>query len=139
MSATDMRDRATEDANKQLVLDFYRHVFDAQNADAVKDFVAEDYVQHCRHMPSGRAGLEVFVRQIFPDGPRPVPEQLAIPPAFVVADGDMVVISAYMPQPEPDRPEERYDYFVFDAFRVRAARIVEHWSSVNKIAPPRHG
>jgi hypothetical protein len=40
------------------VIDFHRHVFDAFDPGAVKDFVHEDYVQHCRHMPAGRAGLE---------------------------------------------------------------------------------
>lgn len=130
---------SVEARNKQLVIDFYRHVFDAQDPQAVKAFVADDYRQHCSYMPSGRTALEGFVRALFPQGPQPVAEQMAVPPAFIVAEGDMVVICGYLPQPDPDRPGDRYDYFVFDAYRVRDGKLVEHWSSINKVAPPRHG
>jgi predicted SnoaL-like aldol condensation-catalyzing enzyme len=79
--------------NKQLVIDFYRHVFDARNPAAVKDYVAEDYHQHCRHMPQGRARLEGFVAAIAGgQPPLPVQPELANPPAILVAEGDMVVI-----------------------------------------------
>jgi predicted SnoaL-like aldol condensation-catalyzing enzyme len=124
--------------NKHLVREFYRRVFDGQNAAAVKDFVTEDYKQHSSHMPSGRHGLEGFVRSLFPNGPVPEPTEMLKPPAFILAEGDMVVVSAYMPQPDPDSPGATYDYFVFDAYRIRDGRLAEHWSSVNKIAPPRH-
>ncbi|MGR6468345.1 nuclear transport factor 2 family protein [Rhizobium sp. PAMB 3182] len=124
--------------NKRLVRDFYRRVFDGQNADAIKDFVTEDYRQHCSHIPSGLSGLEDFVRAVFPNGPVPEPEEMRIPPTFMIAEGDMVVLAAYLPQPEPDGSGESYDYYIFDAFRVRGDKLSEHWSSVNKIAPPKH-
>ncbi len=124
--------------NKRLVRDFYRRVFDGQNPDAVRDFVTEDYRQHCDHIPNGLSGLEDFVRTIFPDGPIPEPEEMRISPAFIVAEGDMVVIAAHLPQPEPDGSGRMYDHFVFDAFRIRDGKLSEHWSSVNKIAPPQH-
>jgi predicted SnoaL-like aldol condensation-catalyzing enzyme len=129
----------TTEYNKHLVTEFYRRVFDAQNPAAVKDFVTEDYKQHCRHMPSGRNGLEAFVKAVFPNGPVAEPEAMNIPPAFLVAEGDMVVAAAYLPQPDPEAPGKTYDYFIFDAFRVRDGKLAEHWSSVNKIAPPKHG
>lgn len=43
-----------------------------------------------------------------------------------------------LPQPDPDRPGEFYDYFIVDTFKVRGGKLVEHWSSINKIAPPKH-
>lgn len=131
-------DQAQLERDKYLVREFYRRVFDAQNAAAVKDFVTEDYKQHSSHMPSGRQGLENFVRAVFPNGPVAEPDEMRMPPAFIVAEDDMVVVAAYLPQPDPDRPGATYDYFVFDAYRIRDDRLAEHWSSVNKIAPPKH-
>jgi predicted SnoaL-like aldol condensation-catalyzing enzyme len=126
-------------ANKQLVIDFYRHVFDAFDPSAVKDFVHEGYVQHCRHMPAGRAGLEQFVARIAGGHPPlPVRETMANAPAFIVAEDDIVAIGGSLPQPDPERPGEFYDYFIVDTYRVRDGKLAEHWSSINKIAPPKH-
>jgi predicted SnoaL-like aldol condensation-catalyzing enzyme len=126
-------------ANKQLVIDFYRHVFDAFDAGAVKNFVHEDYVQHCRHMPAGREGLEGFVALIAGGrSPLTVRETLANVPAFIVAEDDIVAIGGALPQPDPERPGEFYDYFIVDTYRVRDGKLAEHWSSINKIAPPKH-
>lgn len=127
------------DANKRLVLDFYRCVFEGHNADAARDFVTDEYVQHAGHIESGRVAFEHFVRGLFPDGPVPVPPELLDPPTFVVAERNMVVVAKLLPQPEPGQAGSFYDYYVFDAFRIERGKIAEHWSSVNKIAPPRHG
>ena len=123
------------------MVDFYRCVFDAQNAEAVKDFVTEDYSQHARYMatgltPTGRAGLEASVRANFPDGPRPVQSEPALPLTILVAEGNIVVFAASLPQPEPDDPSKRYPYFLYNAFRIRDGKIAEHWGGVNKAAPP---
>lgn len=127
-----------EARNRQLVIDFYRHVFDARNPAAVKDFVAEDYLQHASHVSSGRAGLEAFVEQTFRGlPPLPVKPDLMVPPALLVAQGDMVVIAGEFPQPEPEDPTRTYPFFVFDAYRVRDGKLAEHWSGINKIAPPK--
>ncbi|ACM38461.1 MULTISPECIES: nuclear transport factor 2 family protein [Rhizobium/Agrobacterium group] len=137
MHDTKTHDHAKLERHKHLVREFYRRVFDGQNPAAVKDFVTEDYKQHSRHIPTGREGLERFVQSVFPNGPVPEPAEMRIPPAFMVAEGDMVVVAAYLPQPDPDKPGETYDYFVFDAYRLRDERLAEHWSGVNKIAPPK--
>jgi len=125
--------------NRQLVIDFYRHVFDARNPAAVKDFVTEDYQQHSAHLPNGRVGLEALVAETFRGlPPLPVQPDLMIPPTLLVAEGDIVVIAGAFPQPEPDDPTRTYPFFVFDAYRVRDGKLAEHWSGINKIAPPKH-
>lgn len=120
--------------NKQKVADFYRCVFDAQNAGAVADFVTEDYIQHARHIPAGRAGLEGFVRAIFPDGPVETPEQASIPPAILMGEGDLVVIAAGLPQ--PDGQGGTYIRYLYDGFRVAGGLLAEHWSGVDPDNPP---
>jgi predicted SnoaL-like aldol condensation-catalyzing enzyme len=125
------------EANKRLVVDFYRCVFDAQNPDAVKDFVDEVYLQHVSHYPPGRAGLEAFVRGRFPDGPVPTPPAPLVPPALIVAEGDIVVVAGLLPQAEPDGSGALYPYYAYDAYRVRGQWLVEHWSGIDKSAPPK--
>ncbi|MVA78342.1 hypothetical protein GOZ89_02825 [Agrobacterium vitis] len=130
-------DRAA--ANKRLVLDFFRCVFEARNPDAARDFVTEDYIQHTDQLPSGLAALEAFVRNIFPDGPVPTPPQLQHPPEFIVAEGDMVVLSAVMPQPDPDHPGQMCLRYVFNAFRISDGKLAEHWGSAGKVYRPGEG
>ncbi|MFD5594172.1 hypothetical protein [Streptomyces griseorubiginosus] len=120
------------------MLDFYRCVFDAQNADAVFDFVAEDYHQHVSFYREGRSGLQAFVRSLFPGGPVPAPPELLNPPALLLAEGDVVVLAGLLPEPEPDGSGALDPYFVYDAYRVRGKLLAEHWSGVTRAAPPRH-
>lgn len=126
------------DANKRLVVDFYRCVFDAQNPDAVKDFVTEDYQQHVSFYPDHRTGLEHAVRTMFPNGPVPTPPEPLNPPAVLLAEGDIVVAAGLLPQPEPDGSGATYPYYAYDAYRVRGKMLAEHWSGITKAAPPKH-
>lgn len=123
------------DTNKKRVADFYRCVFDAHNPAAVRDFVTEDYHQHARHQPTGRAGLEYLVRAIFPDGPIPVPETANIPPAILMGEGDLVVIAGALLQ--DDGAGGTYTRLLYDAFRVRDGMLAEHWSGVDAHNPPK--
>ncbi|TVY99958.1 hypothetical protein EAS64_39800 [Trebonia kvetii] len=147
------RDRATQprhvgatnlEANKQLVREFYDRVFGAMNPGAVGDFVAEDYHQHSSHMPQGRSGLEEFVSRLASSTPRvagAVPAPVAAPPepAVLLAEGDIVVTAACLPQPEPGGSGCSWPYYAYDAYRVKNGKLAEHWSGINKAAPPRHG
>lgn len=121
--------------NKRLVLEFYRRVFDARDPDAVTEFLAEDYRQHASHALPGRDGVARFVRETFPDGPVPPPDELSVPPSVIVAEADLVVLAGLIPQPEPGGT---YPYYVYDAYRVRDGMLVEHWSGVNIAALPVH-
>jgi predicted SnoaL-like aldol condensation-catalyzing enzyme len=128
-----------EQKNRQLVIDFFRHVIEARNPAAARQFLTDDYKQHCRHIPDGPDGVEQYLRGLFGDSPPlPVRDDMMFPPALFVAEGDVVVIAGYVPQPDPDAPGKLYDYYVFDAFRIRDGKLSEHWNSINKIAPPRH-
>jgi predicted SnoaL-like aldol condensation-catalyzing enzyme len=122
-------------ANKRLVLNFFRCVFEARNADAARDFVTADYIQHTDQLPSGLGALEAFVRNIFPDGPAPPPTELQHPPEFIVAEGDMVVLAAAIPQPDHEHPGEMSLHYVFNAFRISDGKLAEHWGSVGKVLP----
>lgn len=119
----------TPSINKLRVSDFYRCVFDAHDPDAVKDFVHEEYLQHSRHLPTGRAGLVALVAETFPDGPIPTPDEPSLPPSILMGEGDLVVIAAALPQ--PDGNGGTYLRYLYDAYRVRDGYLCEHWSGVD--------
>jgi predicted SnoaL-like aldol condensation-catalyzing enzyme len=122
------------EANKRLVLDFFRVVFEARNAEAAKDFLSEGYLQHNPSVPTGRDGFigyftPVFARQ---GGPKPPKPTLDDPPAEVAAEGDLVSVMWKVNRPEPSDASHTYESFWFDMFRVRDGLIVEHWDNALK-------
>ncbi|WIM15851.1 MULTISPECIES: nuclear transport factor 2 family protein [unclassified Microbacterium] len=133
------------EANKALVAGFYAEVFGPLNAEAVKDFVTDDYLQHVKHMPQGRRGLEAFVESLAAQAPPPpAPAEDGAPPVapapdVLHAEGDMVVIAAGLPQPLRDGSGGTWNYFAYDAYRVRDGKLAEHWSGIDKHARPEHG
>lgn len=48
--------------NREVVLDFYRDVFNGWDVSKVADYVAEGYVQHNPTVEDGLAGFEKFIR-----------------------------------------------------------------------------
>lgn len=123
---------------RRLAIDFYRRVFDSEDADAVPRYVTEDYRQHAGHLPPGREGLQGLVSSLFPRGARPMPEPMTLQPVVLAAEGDVVVHGVQLWQ-RSDATAGTYPYIVFDAYRVRDGKLSEHWSGVNPAAPPLHG
>jgi predicted SnoaL-like aldol condensation-catalyzing enzyme len=53
-----------------------------------------------------------------------------------MAEGDLVVIAAAMPQ--PDGAGGAYLRLLYDAYRVRDGLLAEHWSGIDPRNPPQH-
>ena len=51
--------------NKEIVLNFYRDVWNAHDTAKVADYVAEDYIQHNPNVEQGRQGLLNFLENHF--------------------------------------------------------------------------
>jgi len=117
--------------NKALVLDFWRVVFEAQNAEAANTYLAEDYIQHNPNVKSGRAGFVDFFSKMWKQ-PKPVEATLRNPPALVVAEGDLVTLVFKRQIPEPTDTTKRYEAFWFDVLRVKDGKLVEHWDNATK-------
>lgn len=120
-------------ANKRLVLEFYRNVWEPQRLAAMKDYYDPNIVEHNPNVPSG---IDGFARTM---GARwvakPVQDALQSPPSMVTADGDLVTVVFKRPRPDPANPGQMYDTFWFDMFRVRDGKIVEHWDAATKALP----
>lgn len=103
--------------NKLLVSGFYAKVCNARNLAALKEFVAEDYIQHNPHIANGRAPLEEFLAPLLENLPAS-----RITVARLVADGDLVMAHVLFQK----NPQDRGMAFV-DIYRIADGKLVEHW------------
>ncbi len=134
-----------EAANKQVVLGFYAALNEADAAGAMKDrivaiaekYLSPEYHQHTLLLPGPGTDREKLVRmfQSRPAGPPPG----AAPRApqrtdAVMAEGDRVMLLTSREQPDPVSGLVKPVY-VFNMFRVKDGKLVEHWD-VMPGAPP---
>jgi predicted SnoaL-like aldol condensation-catalyzing enzyme len=117
--------------NKKLVLDFFRVVFEAENADAANQYLAEDYIQHNPKVPTGRDGFIKYFKAKWKE-PKQVSAELKEPPQAVVAEGDLVTLMWKVERPEPADKSKNYDSYWFDMFRIKNGKLSEHWDNALK-------
>ncbi|WP_036840608.1 nuclear transport factor 2 family protein [Pleomorphomonas oryzae] len=103
--------------NKALVADFYAKVWNGHDFAALKDFVAEDYIQHNPHVGNGRAPLQAFVGPMFQNLP-----EARFTVVRLIAEGDLVVAHTLFQTSPGDR-----GMAVVDIYRVEDGRLAEHW------------
>ncbi len=133
---------AQANANKQLVLEFSHQVFDSRDASKAKNFLAEDVIEHNPNIPSGLKGfVDTFDKMWKPDPHAKHPavdpmEGVQHPPVAVIAEGDKVLVVLKIKRPDPDSPGKTYDSFWFDLYRIKDAKVAEHWDGALKGAPP---
>ena len=113
--------------NKKIVTDFYRLVFEPRNPDLVEQYIAPDFVEHNPTIEGGRDGLVKFIKTL----PRPANDDILPgmknPPAYVIAEGDLVTFVFKQSSPDPKEKTTSYERFTFDMFRIKNGKIVEHW------------
>ena len=121
-------------ANKRLVYDFWREVFEAGHLDLAPKYMAESYLQHNPRVPTGRAAFVEFFSKF--TTPKPIADKVAAPLVAIAADGDLVVLAFARELPDPTNPSATYTTTWFDMFRVENGRIAEHWDPALKVAAP---
>jgi predicted SnoaL-like aldol condensation-catalyzing enzyme len=118
-------------ANKRLVYDFWREVFEAGHVAVAPKYVAETYIQHNPNVPNGRAALTGFVSRRVPV-PLPVADRVQAPLVSITAERDLVVLSFVREYTDPQEPSRKYTTTWFDMFRIDNGKIAEHWDSALK-------
>ncbi len=126
---------SVQEKNKAIVLEFFRVVFEGQNAEAAEKYIVEDYIQHNPNLPNGRAPLLKMLKSMWPQ-PKPAQDTMRNPPVLLVAEGDVVIAVFKTPRPDPADPTKTYDSFGFEAIRLKDGKFVEHWDGGLK-APPK--
>jgi len=98
-----------------------------RSAEAVRMFVADDFVQHSPHIPQGKQALiEYFVTHAQERAAAGRSSELA----RVLADGDFVLTHRRVTS-----KQDRRGVAYADLLRVRDGKIVEHWDVVQPIPP----
>jgi predicted SnoaL-like aldol condensation-catalyzing enzyme len=106
-------------ANKKLVFDFWRVVWQAHHADQAAEYLAESFVEHD---PTDRA-LLVSASGSPRQSIKPTIDDLV----SIVAERDLVVLAFRREVLDLENEGQTYTTTGFDLFRVANGKIVEHW------------
>jgi predicted SnoaL-like aldol condensation-catalyzing enzyme len=117
-------------ANKRLVYDFWREVFEGAHMELAEKYTAESYIQHNPNVPSGRAAFVDFFTKM--RKPAPIEPRIKAPLVAIVAEGDLVVLSFAREGVDPKDAAKKYSTTWFDMFRIENGKIAEHWDPAQK-------
>lgn len=117
-------------ANKRLVYDFWREVFEGAHMEFADKYMAESYIQHNPNVPTGRAAFVEFFTRV--RKPAPIEARIKAPLVAIVAEGDYVVLSFAREYADPKDATKKYSTTWFDMFRLENGRIAEHWDPALK-------
>jgi len=117
-------------ANKKLVYDFWREVFEGGHMERVDTYMAESYIQHNPMVPTGRAAFVDFFSKRAK--PQPIEPRIKAPVVAMLAEGDLVTLSFVREYPDPADASKKYTTTWFDMFRIENGKIAEHWDSATK-------
>ncbi len=111
------------EANKQNAIAFYRTAYLGNPAEAVSNYVGDEYIQHNPEVANGTEGfIEYFERMA-----RDYPDK-DITFVRAIAEGDLVALHTHQVWPDNDQ------YVTMDFFRFDAnGKIVEHWDAIQQV------
>ena len=117
-------------ANKRLVYDFWREVFEGASHGARRQ--VHGRVVHPAQPE--RADRPRRVRRVLRQGPQARADRARIkaPLVAIVAEGDHVVLSFVREGVDPKDPTKKYSTTWFDMFRLESGKIAEHWDPAQK-------
>lgn len=117
-------------ANKRLVYDFWREVFEGGHLELADKYMAESYIQHNPNVPTGRAAFVDFFGKFAK--PKPIEAKIKAPLVAIVAEGNLVILSFAREGVDPKDASKKYSTTWFDMFRVQDGKIAEHWDPAQK-------
>ena len=117
-------------ANKRLVYDFWREVFEGGHMELADKYMAESYLQHNPNVATGRAAFVEFFTKIAK--PKPIEPRVKAPLVGIVAEGDRVVLSFVRESVDPKDATRKYTTTWFDMFRIEDGKIAEHWDPATR-------
>jgi predicted SnoaL-like aldol condensation-catalyzing enzyme len=106
--------KATEEANKALVLEAFDTLFNKRDYIAAERYWSPNYIQHSAHIAPGREGLFSLVRS--------TPPTLTYEPGLIVAENDYVIVHGRFSGIGKPR-----NWIAADVVRVAEGVLAEHW------------
>src|ERR1700732_1385115 len=121
---TEVLDREKTEANRTLVRTYRETVMVSLRFDRIEEFIEDaHYAQHASKIGDGIAQLRDRIVSVAKEG-----GQLHLTPRRFLADGNFVLVLS-----EGDLPSG--PTALYDLFRVRNGKIVEHWDVLTPIPP----
>jgi len=117
-------------ANKKLVFDFWREVFEGGHMELADKYMAEGYIQHNPNVPTGRAAFVDFFKRFAK--PKDIQPRITAPLVSIVAERDLVILSFAQPTKDPKDASKVSTTTWFDMFRIENGKIAEHWDCATK-------
>lgn len=109
--------------NRAIITEFARLFYVERDvAGAFDKYVAPDYIQHNPGLADGREAAVAALAPMFADRVKTFTIRR------IVVDGDMAVIHVHV-RPTP----EARGAAVFDMYRLKNGKIVEHWDAIQPI------
>jgi predicted SnoaL-like aldol condensation-catalyzing enzyme len=112
--AKTIKEKATEESNKALVLEAFDTLFNKRDYKAAERYWSSNYIQHSAHIPPGRDGLFNLIRS--------TPATLKYEPGVIVAENDYVILHGRFSG--TGRPR---NWIAADVVRVTDGVLAEHW------------
>jgi predicted SnoaL-like aldol condensation-catalyzing enzyme len=120
-----------EQANLNLVLDWWREGFASHHPEMVDKYFADEFIQHNPNLAGGKATIKKMVARRLPlEIPAKLPKSET--PVLALSQGDIVTLVFDREAPDPKDPSTNYKYNGIDIFRVKNGKIVEHWDGAKK-------
>ena len=117
-------------ANKRLVYDFWREVFEGGHMERAEKYLTESYIQHNPNVPTGRAAFVAFFSKFAKA--KPIEAHIKAPLVTMTAEGDIVILSFVRENSDPKDNAQKYTTTWFDMFRIEGGKIAEHWDPATK-------
>jgi predicted SnoaL-like aldol condensation-catalyzing enzyme len=127
----------TEEANKKTVLGFYAALNEADATNSIKQripaiaekYLSPEYKQHTLLLPGTGTDREKLIRMFQSRPPKPPAGATAMSRQrtdAVMAEGDRVMLLTSRDQRDPATGELK-PFYVFNMFRLKDGKLVDHW------------
>jgi steroid delta-isomerase-like uncharacterized protein len=120
----------TSEANKKLILDYFEASFNRRDDEAVKEHLAQDFVDHTAADSAAILQRREVRRQAFPD--------LRVSVEDIVSEGDRVAVRTRWTGTQsgalPNLPPTNRSFSVtgMGFFSIRDGKIAEHWAVLDR-------
>ncbi|KAB7769686.1 nuclear transport factor 2 family protein [Xanthomonas maliensis] len=116
-----------ETANKRLVYDFWRIVFEAGQVQYAPMYMDKNYIQHNPNVANGRDAFIAFLTSFVK--PSPIKPRVQLPLVAITADHNLVTLVSVRTLPDPRDASKTYTTTWFDMFLIENGLIKEHWDA----------
>ncbi len=109
--------------NKSNAINFYQMAYEGKAAEAVKQYVGNQYIQHNPDVEDGKDGFIAYFNKMQNEYP-----EKSIQFLRCIGQGDMVALHTHQTWPGNDQ-YVTMDFFRFDG----AGKIIEHWDAIQAV------